>query len=134
MMRTFKIYSFSNIYTAHRVQILTIATMLYVTSPWLISFLTGSLSLLILFTHFAHPHLWQIPICSLYLWVWFFVCWFLGSTYKWYHMAFVFFSLISLNILVMPSGPIHVVTNSNLHGLKIIFYYFVPMLRITHPT
>ena len=32
---------------------------------------------------------------------------FKGSTYKWYHMAFVFLWLISLSI--MPSGSIHVV-------------------------
>ena len=36
-----------------------------------------------------HPHVWQPPICSLYLWA----CLFLVSTYKWDHTVFVFPSL-----------------------------------------
>ena len=48
------------------------------------------------FTHFSHPHLhlWPPPIYSLYLWlVFFFVCLFLDSTYKWEHTVFVFLIL-----------------------------------------
>ena len=45
--------------------LLTIVILLYVTSPGLTKF--GSLYLLTTFTHFAHPCLWQPPVCSLYL-------------------------------------------------------------------
>ena len=57
-------------------------------------FITGILYLLTLFTHFTHlsppcPHLCQPPVCSLYLWIFFFVL-FLDSTSKCDHMVFVF--------------------------------------------
>lgn len=53
-MRIFMIYSLSNFQTCNTV-LLTVVAMLYVTSPGLIHFITGSLYLLITFTHFAHP-------------------------------------------------------------------------------
>ena len=52
-MRTFKNYSLSNCHICNIV-LLTIVTMLFITSPWLISFITGSLYLLTSFIHFAH--------------------------------------------------------------------------------
>ena len=52
--------------------LLTIIPMLYITSLWLMYFIIGSLYLLLPFTYFVCPHspsLWQLPVCSLYLWV-----------------------------------------------------------------
>ena len=65
--------------------------MLYVTSPGFTNLINGSLYFLITFT----PCLWQPPVCSLFLWVLFF----LDSTYKWDHMVFVFLWLTSLSIV-----------------------------------
>ena len=52
---------------------LTIVTLLYITPPWLIYFITYSLYLFTSFTHVSHPHsishLWQPSVCSL----WFFL-------------------------------------------------------------
>ena len=45
---------------------MTIFPILYISYPWLISFATGSLYLLISLTYFL-PILWQTPDCSLYL-------------------------------------------------------------------
>ena len=44
-------------------------------------------------------------------------CHILDSTYKWYHMVFVFFFLTSLSVMI--SGSIHVVANG------IILFYFM---------
>ena len=98
--------------------LLTIFPILYITSPWLIYFITGSLCLLIPFTYFTHPPIpCQPPVCSLYLWVCFcfvmFIC-FLDSTCKWNHAVFVFLWLNSLSII--PSKSIHVVTNERFHS------------------
>ena len=106
--------------------LLTIFLMLYMTSPWLIYYVTGGLYLLIPFIYFAHspqpPPFWQPPICSLYLWIYFHIvssfC-FLDSTYKWDHAVFLFLWLISLSII--PSKSMHVVTN----GDNFIFYGWV---------
>ena len=38
------------------IALLTVVTMLYITSLWLIHFITGNLYLLTSFTHFTHPH------------------------------------------------------------------------------
>ena len=69
MMRTFKIYSFSN-FQIYNTVLLAIVTMPYITSPGLTYFITGSLYLLTPFSHFMHPYprLWQPQICSVYLW------------------------------------------------------------------
>ena len=42
-------------FKTHNIVLLTIVTMLYFTSPWLIYFITGILYLLPPFTHFTHP-------------------------------------------------------------------------------
>ena len=83
------------------------------------------LNLPLYFTHFPTPSpLWQPPVWSLYLWIGFcfapFVhldC-FLGFTYKWNHMIFVFLWFISLSII--PSRSIYVVTNG-----KISFFLMI---------
>ena len=54
MVRNFKIYSLSNFQIYHKV-LLTIVTLLYVISPGIIYFITGSLYLLTSFTHFVYP-------------------------------------------------------------------------------
>ena len=53
VIRPFKINFLSNFQTCNTV-LLTIVTTLYITSPWLIYFLTRSLYLLIPFIHFAN--------------------------------------------------------------------------------
>ena len=55
VIRNFKIYSLSNFPICNKIS-LTMGTMLYITSPWLIYFITRSLGPLISFTHFAHPN------------------------------------------------------------------------------
>ena len=77
--------------------LLTIVTMLYIASPWLNYFITESLYLLTVFTHFAQsPHpgplptlLWQLfsIICSLLFMSLVFV--FLDFIYKWDHTVLV---------------------------------------------
>ena len=62
---TFKIYSLSNFRICNTV-LYTIDNMLYIIiSLGLTYFLTENVYLSTTFTHFAHPHLWQTPICSL---------------------------------------------------------------------
>ena len=115
-MRTLKIYSLSNFQICNTV-LLTIVTMLYIRSPWLIYFINGSLYLLttppspISLTAPSPPCPWQPPVYSLYLWTCSFWC-FLDSTYKWDHIVFVLLCLTSLSI--MPSRSIHVVANGKI--------------------
>ena len=108
-MRTFKIYSLSNIQICNSV-LLTIVIKLYITSPWLIYFITRYLYLLTIFIHFTHPppplattNLFSVSMFS-------FSVLFLDSTYKWHHMAFVFAWLILFSII--PWRFIHIVTNA----------------------
>ena len=54
VMRTFKIYYFSNLQICNTV-LLTTVNMLYITSPWLLYFITRNLYLLTPSTHFTHP-------------------------------------------------------------------------------
>ena len=53
IMRTFKIYSLSNLHICSPVTLTTVAT-LYIASPCLVYFMTGSLYFLIPSTHFIH--------------------------------------------------------------------------------
>ena len=101
---------------------LTIFLMLYITSPWLIYFITGGLYLLIPLTYFVSltplpsgNHPFFSVFMSLFSFC--FVCLFcfLDSTYKWDHRVFIFVRLISISII--PSRSIHVVTNG-----KILFF------------
>lgn len=63
-LRVFKIHFFQICNMA-----LTTATTLYITTQWLIHFITGKLYLLTLFIPTDDPlHLRQPPICSLYPW------------------------------------------------------------------
>ena len=64
VMRTYKNYSLSKFQICNTV--LTIVTMLYIASPWLVYFIIGILNLLTPFTHFLPPCFWQPPICSIY--------------------------------------------------------------------
>ena len=54
VMRTLKIYFLGN-FQIRATILLTTVTSLYITPPWLIYFLTGSLYLLTYFTHATHP-------------------------------------------------------------------------------
>ena len=54
VLRTFKIYSLSSFQICNII-LLIIVAILYITSPWCIYFMTESLYLFTLFTHFAHP-------------------------------------------------------------------------------
>ena len=105
--------------------------MLYIISPWLIYFITGSLYLLT--PHFAHPP--QTPplattdlflSMSLILFTYLFV---LDSTYNWGHTVFVFVWFISLSI--MPSTSIHVVSNGEISFFFMGEWYFITHTR-TH--
>ena len=86
--------------------------LLYITFWWLTYFVTAKFVPLTPFTHFTYPtpipDFWQPPVCCLYRWVHFFVC-FLDSIHKWNRVIFVSPRLISLNIT--SSTSIHVSTN-----------------------
>ena len=92
MMRPFKIYSLSN-FQKHTRLLLTIVSILYITSWWLIYFITGSLYLLTPFTHFTTPY--PLTTTSMFSAFEFGVlfCFVLDFTYKWDHMVFVFLCL-----------------------------------------
>ena len=67
--------------------LLTVFLMLYITSLWLIYFVTGGLYLLtplMYFTPSPAPPFWQPPVCSLYL------CCFVDFADNCDHMVFVF--------------------------------------------
>ena len=86
--------------------------MLYSASLWW--FGNYQFVLLNSFTFFAqHPQLppiWQLSVCSLYLWVCFGCLFYsLDSTYKWNHIIFVCVWLISFSII--PSRSAYVVTS-----------------------
>ena len=108
------------------IKILTIFPMLYISSPWLIYFVTGNLYLLISLTDFTHPphtppSLWQPPIfplsISLFLFVHLFC--FLDSTYKWIKTVFVFPAcLISLSIIPSRCNPFQTTNNSIFHRTR----------------
>lgn len=66
VIRTFKVYSFSNFPASHTA-VLSIAPVLYVTTPVLLYFMTGSLYLLTTFLQFPHPSSfpcvwWPFPV------------------------------------------------------------------------
>ena len=82
----------------------TVVTMLYTISPELVYLITGSFYLFDHLHPFPPSNPPPTPICSLYLWINFF----LDSTYNRNHTVFVFVWLISLSI--MPLRSIHVVT------------------------
>ena len=100
--------------------LLTIFPVLYVPSPWL--FCANQFVLFKPFIFFTQspnpPPIWQLSVCSLYLWVHFcFVCFLylwvcLNSTYKWNHMAFFFLWVTSPSII--PFGYVHFVTNDKI--------------------
>lgn len=78
VMRTLKIYFLSNFHIYNRV-VLTTVTMLYITSPRLIYFITGSLYLWTPSTHFTHFPLstsgdHPSALCIYELVYWFLVC------------------------------------------------------------
>ena len=56
VMRGLKIYSLSN-FQIYNIVLLTRVTLLYVTSPGLIYFITGTLYLVTTFIHVAHPQI-----------------------------------------------------------------------------
>ena len=122
-MRTFKIYALSN-FQMYNTALLIIITMLDITSPGLIYFITGSLWLLNTFSHFTHlppptsdnnQSVFFVSKSSIFLVC--FLVWFLDSIYKWDHVVFVFFHPTSLSI--MPWKCIHGVANG-----KISFFLY----------
>ena len=102
---------------------LTIFLKLYNTALWPTYFINESLYLLTSLIYFSPspPTSPLAPIC-LYLWlcfcsVIFHLFYFLGSTYKWTHIVFVFLWLISL--IIIPSRSKHVVAI----GKNFILFY-----------
>lgn len=67
LLRIFKIYSASN-FQKNSIVLLTMVIMLYITSPELSYIITESWHISTPFIHFAHPHFWQPPVCSLQVW------------------------------------------------------------------
>ena len=113
-MRTLKIYSVSNFQTYNRI-LLIIVTMMYIISPGLIYFIIRSFYFLTISTDFTQhlpSHLWQPPICSLYLWVQF--CFFIFFQIP--HMNDIIwhlsFSVWLISLSIMISRSICVVTNA----------------------
>ena len=103
VVRTLKIYFVSNFQIYIKV-LSTIVTVLYI--PELTSVCT---------LWPASLHLPYLPALATTILLCFYQFGFvLDSTYKWYHVAFVFLWLISLNI--MPLRPIHV-TNGRIYFL-----------------
>lgn len=113
----------------------TISTLLHITSPCLIYFVTGSLSLLIRFTYFTHLSIHPPPPLAttifLYLWICFvlFACLFcvLDPTFKWNHTVLVIVWIISLSTI--PNRCIYVVANIKISFLLQLssspFYIYV---------
>ena len=109
--------------------------LLYITSLWLIYFVTGSFYLLIPFTYFTTFPLTPQTTTSLFCFcvsvsvlfhlIIYFV--FLDSTYKWDHVVFVFLWFISLSKI--PSRSNHVVRNGKIslffNGWLIFHYIYV---------
>ena len=116
-MRNFKIYS-PNDFQICNIVLLTLVTMLYITSPWLIYFITGSLYLLTPFTHFIHHPcpptsgnhesvlcIYEPDVLLL----------FLDFMYKWDHMVFYLsFSVWPMSLSIMPSRFIYTPTNGKI--------------------
>ena len=96
------------LYTVHYI------SMTYLFDNWNFS----PLNLPHLFDSFLHLlFLWQPPLCSLYLWIYFcfvifvhLLC-FLDSTDKWNHIVFIFFWLTLFSI---PYRSIHIAANGNI--------------------
>lgn len=119
IMRTFKIYSCSNLHI-HSTVLLAIVSMLYTMSPGLIYFVTGSLHLLTPFTHFAHP----LPptsgkrYYSQDLWVQFlFICFFFFKILS-VSEIIQYVSLWLISLSGMPSRSICIIANG-----RISFYF-----------
>ena len=103
--------------------LLTIFPMLYISSPWLIYFVTESVYLLISLTYVAHSPT-SSPLATsclfsvsmiLFLFCYLYLFCFLDFTYKWNHLVFVFLWLTSLSIT--PSRFIHPVANRKISFL-----------------
>ena len=125
VMRVSKIY-FPRYFQICNTVIFTTITMFYITSLWLIYFITGSFYLwpLLPILPTTTLCLWQPPIISLYIWsqVFDFTC-------KWDHTIFVF-SIWFTSFNLMPSSSIHIVTNREISFFLWlnIFYIFVLFL------
>ena len=115
VMRTFKIYSLGNFQTCTTI-LLTIVTKLYITSPWLIYFITESLSLLTPFYYFptfSVPSPIEITILpsvsmSFVLFVHLLIV--RLSKIIWY----LSFSIWLISLSIMPWRSLHVVANGNI--------------------
>lgn len=112
VMEAIKIYYFNN-FQIRLVVLWTIGPMLYITSPWLIYCITGNLSYLTFFSHFAHPSplpLLNINLFSLSMSSCF--CLYFLIPCKSDIIQFVFFCLILFN--TRPSESIYVVAGSTI--------------------
>ena len=89
-MRIFKIYSFSN-FQIYNTSLLTIVTMFVHHIPRTFQFSNWKfVPFDFLYPFCSVPTSWQLPICSLYLWVQFFLK---DSTHKWHQEVYVFLGL-----------------------------------------
>lgn len=106
-MSTFKIYPLGNFQTCNTV-LLTRVTM-YITFPWLVYSITEvctfqSTSPLCLCSQLPTSGHHQSSFCNHVLDL--LIYWFLGFTYKWDHMVFLFLWLITLSIISVRSYPV----------------------------
>ena len=113
-MRISKIYSLSNFWICNIIS-LSIVHMLYIMSLWLI--IIESLYYLTPFTHFTNSLLAPGNHQSVSVWVCFFFFHF-NFTYKWDH-RYLSFSVWPIALSIMPSRPIHIVTNCKI----LLFFY-----------
>ena len=99
---------------------------LYMSSLWVIYFVTKSLSLSISLTYFFYPsfpsgnHLFFLYIYDLVSLLFIYLFGFLDSTYKWYHVEF-FFLYQTHSLCITSSRFIHVITNGKISFLWLIF-------------
>ena len=113
-MRISKIYSLSNFWICNTISLSTVP-MLYIVSLWLI--IIESLSYLTPCTHFTNSLLAPGNHQSVSVWICFFFFHF-NFAYKWDH-RYLSFSVGPITLSIMPSRPIHIVTNCKI----LLFFY-----------
>ena len=123
-MRTFKIFSFSNLWIYNTAS-LTVVTMLYITFSELTYLQIGSwyiLTPVTCFTHSSIPHLWQPPIYSWYLsFSFFFIIFFKDSTSKWDNTV-MSCSIWLFSLSILPSRSILIVIDGRVSFFFVIFH------------
>ena len=132
-MKTFKTYSFSN-FQLGNIVLLTIVNMLYLTSPWLICFITKSLKVSTPLNQFTHPTLTYGSHQSAF---YIYELLVFKIPHIRHHSVFVFLWLISSSI--MPLKSIHEAANGKILFFSMAEYYTYICTHVydflsTHPS